>query len=951
MRLFTQLFFAALLVASSQGALTPVLLRTEWLMDPAAIETPKPRVSWQVESATRGDRQTAYRVFVASSEAALADADGDLWDSGKVASNATLGVEYAGQALGSGERCFWKLKVWDKDGEESAWSAPARWSMGLLKPEHWMAQWISYRDEAPLHADRETLFLPPARQYRKEFAAAKAVKRATVYASALGIFELHLNGQRVGDTWFAPGWSDYRERASYRVWNVTAQLREGPNAMGAIVADGWYAGYVGHGLLFGYGPNKAGRSFYGKTPALIVQLDLEYADGTHEIVGTDASWQVTDRGPIREADLLMGESYDARLAQPDWCTAGFPAEGWAKAIRAEENGSVKATFYDTLGEREVELGFQKPKRMQAYAAPPIRVTQELPARRITEPSPGVLIYDFGQNFVGNIRLRVQGEAGQKVQLRYGEMLHPDGRLMTENLRRARATDSYILRGDAEGETWTPRFTYHGFRFVELTGLSARPALDALTGLVIHHDAPLTSRFECSDEVVTRLAQNIAWTQRASFLEVPADGPQRDERLGWLGSAQVFARTATFHADLAAFFTKWLDDVGEAQRDSGAYPDYAPYPMAHGVPGKTSTAGWADAGIICPWTMWQVYGDTRLLERHWAAMTRFMEWRRKGAPELRGVLLGNTWGDALNADAPTPLEYLDACYHALDARLMGEMAAALGRSAEAKAYYTLYTDLRDVFRKDYFTREGALKVETQTAHVLALTLALAPRAFAPKLVASLVEKLKKGDGRVTTGLLGTKQLLPTLTAMGQHDLAVRLLQSRRFASWGFAVAQGATTVWERWDALNQEAAFVPHNGALAPFNHSALASVGEWMFRSLAGIDTDGPGYQKILIHPGPPSPGSNAEEKPIDEVRAEYASVRGRIVSHWKRRAGQFELKVTIPANTTATVHLPCTRPREIRESGKPVREAMGVKLVGMQGDRALLTIESGSYEFSTPVD
>jgi alpha-L-rhamnosidase len=673
--------------------LTVLGLRTEYLPNPEGIEATQPRLQWQLASTQRGQKQTAYRILVASSAEALARDDGDFWDSGKVMSDATSQIAYAGKPLNSGQRCFWKVQAWDKDGNASAWSEPAKWSMGLLKSEDWKAQWISFKDESPLHTERQKLHLPPARHYRKDFDAPRSVKRATLYFSALGIAEMQLNGTRVGEAWFESGWADYARRAYYRTHDVTALVKQGQNRIGAIVADGWYAGYVGYGMLVGYGPGKTGRNIYGKTPALLAQLNIEYNDGTHEIVGTDATWQTSGDGPIREADMLMGESYDARRTdEQTW--------KWEAAIPAEANGSTKAKFFEPGINREIDLGFQKPPKLVAYTAPPIRVVEELAAQRITEPKPGTYIFDLGQNIAGVVRLKIKGPAGTVVQLRHGEMLHQDGRLMTENLRKARATDFYTLRGDPAGETWQPQFTYHGFQFVELTGLPEKPALDAITGLVLSNDTPATGEFACSDPVMTQFWRNTVRTQRANFLEIPTDCPQRDERLGWMGDAQIYVRTASYNADVSAFFTKWLDDVEEAQRDSGAYPDYAPYPFAHGKPGATHGTAWTDAGVICPWTIWQVYGDTRVLERHWGSMTKFMAWRSKSDPELKGVSLGNTWGDWLNLNEATPIEYVDLCYHFTSARLMAQMAGALGKHAEAADFTARMAKLAANFKSQF-----------------------------------------------------------------------------------------------------------------------------------------------------------------------------------------------------------------------------------------------------------
>jgi alpha-L-rhamnosidase len=929
-------------------------LRTEYLVAPENIEAAAPRLSWVIESSRRGAAQTAWQVRVASSAAKLATGAGDLWDSGRVMGNATNQVAYAGAALTSRVECFWQVQIWDEAGKPSGWSAPARWSMGLLQPADWRGHWISYRDDTPLHTDRKTLLLPAARHYRKEFTPAKSVKRAVVYVSALGIYDLYCNGQRVGDAFFQPGWSDYLQRAYYRSHDVTALVRHGgANALGAVVAEGWYSGYVGYALLVGYGPNKVGRYFYGKTPALRAQLEIDYTDGTQETVATDATWRVTDRGPTREADIIMGESYDARAELGQWSTAGYDAQAWSPAVLANSNPRTKAVYSDAAGERDMDLSFVAPSKLQAYSAPPIRVTQELAAKSVTEPKPGAYVFDLGQNFAGIVRLKVKGAAGTQLRLRFGEMLHKDGTIMTENLRKARATDYYTLRGDPAGETWSPRFTYHGFQYVEVTGLATKPTTEMITGLVLHNDTPLAGNFECSDPVLTQFGRNAQWTQRANFVEIPTDCPQRDERLGWMGDAQAYVRTASFNADVSGFFTKWMDDVVESQRSFGAYPDYAPYPMAHGGAGKTFGSGWTDAGIICPWTIWKTYGDTRMVERHWKSMTRFMEWRDASTtPDGLGTSLGNPWGDWLNVNEMTPVEFIDTCYHVLDCTLMAEMAEAIGRPLEAATYRKRRAKSQAAFTKTYRTAEGALTVDTQSAYVLALSVGLIPAKDLAIATSTLVAKIAKNDHRMATGFLGTKSLLPALTGSGQHDLAVRLFQSRKFPSWGYEVSNGANSVWERWDSYTTEHGFNgadgKQNSAMNSFSHYAFGAVMEWAYRVLAGIDTEGAGYRTIVIRPRPPTPGSNPEQTPINAVKAHYDSINGRIVSAWKLDGGVFTLDVTIPANTTASIYLPAATAERTSEGGAPLTEkTTGIRSVSAAADNALkVEVAAGTYQF-----
>lgn len=959
--LLPHLFLAAIFFSSAQplAALEPQRLRCEYLDNPIGIDVAKPRLSWQVASDRNAESQSAYRVLVASTPEQLDANVGDRWDSRKVQSDQTLFVEYAGDPLASRQACHWKVQVWDNDGN-STWSDPASWSMGLLNEDDWSADYISFRDESPIHTDTSTLYLPPARQYRKEFATDRPIKRATVYATALGIYELHLNGQRIGDALFAPGWTDYRQRAYYNTYDVTDLVREGDNAIGAWVADGWYSGYVGFGLLTGIGTEKNGRSTYGKTPAFMSQLEIEFEDGTTQTVASDATWKVTGEGPIREADLLMGEFYDARREMGGWSSPDFEDSSWDTAILAEQNGRVEATFYEfrnptergagvkKVGEAR-DFGFVRPK-LEAFPGVPVRVTEEIPSQSVSELSPNTFVFNLGQNFAGTIRLKVKGKAGEKIRLRFGEMLHPDGRLMTENLRKARATDHYICKGDPEGEVYEPRFTFHGFQYVEVSRDSDEdeahptPPLDMVTGLVLHSDTPMASTFQCSDPMVNQLFRNVVWTQRANFLDLPTDCPQRDERMGWTGDVQAYVGTAAYNADIGAFYTKWLRELMESQRQSGAFPGYAPYPFQHGWDFGTA---WADAGVICPWTIWQFYGDTRVIDECWEPMTRFMQWRIRTSVDDLGVSHGNAWGDWLSQGEETPLAYIDTVYYAISSRMMAEMAEATGRTKEAKTYRDQRDAIESAFQKKYLNKDGSINVRTQTAQALALFADLVPESQRKDTGEYLAKRLQENGNHMATGFLGTRPLLPVLSNSGQHDLATFLLQSREFPSWGYEIANGATTIWERWDSYTKEDAFGRHNAAMNSFSHYAFGAVCEWMFATLAGIQSDGPGFKRIVIRPLVPSPGSNAMHEPIDWVRASYDSIRGTIRSEWKLSDGNFELNVSIPANTTATVYLPTDDSDSITESGESLSLSKHVRVLRTEDRVAVLSVPSGDYQFS----
>jgi alpha-L-rhamnosidase len=937
------------------ASLSGVDLRCEYLRSPIGLDEIHPRLSWQIESLERGEKQTAYQIVVASTTYKLSKfGSPDLWDSGKVSSSQTVNVVYSGKPLVSRQQCFWKVRVWNKDGEPSEWSQTAAWSMGLLKPEDWKADYISFRDDSPIPKTPGPLTLPPAHQYRKEFSATKPIYRATIYVTALGIYELQLNGRRIGDGYFTPGWTDYHQRAYYNTYEFKNTLRSGidllqarTNLLQAWVADGWYSGYLGFGLLTGIGTEHSGRYTYGKTPALMAQLEIEYTDGSRDTIVTDKSWEVAE-GPILQADLLMGEFYDARKETN---------VTWEPVVLASENGPAKATFYEfqnpspggklEVKGREVDLGFHRPPKLEAFPGVPVRrIFQEIKPIAITSPSTNVYIFNLGQNFAGVARLKVKGPAGTMVRLRYGEMLHPDGNLMTENLRKARATDFYVLRGDPNGETYIPRFTFHGFQYVELTDFPGRPDRDTINGIVMHSDAGFTSNFsfECSDTMVNQLFKNIVWTQRANFLDLPTDCPQRDERFGWTGDAQVYIRAATYNADVAAFYTKWIRELMESQRPSGTFPGYAPFPFQHGWDFGTA---WCDAGVICPWTIWKAYGDTRILERCWEPMTKFIQWRQRESKNFLGVVHGNDWGDWLSVNEKTPLDYIDTAYFAYSTKLMAEMARALGKTNEATQHEGLFANIKSAFNKKYVQPDAKLAVDTQTAYALALYMDLLPQELRARAAERLASKIDDNDTCMATGFLGTHVLLPALSSAGQNDLAVQLLQSHKFPSWGYEVDQGATTIWERWNSYTREKGFGgEQNASMNSFAHYAFGAVCEWMFSRLAGIDTEDAGYNHIIIHPMPPSADSNPDQPAIDWVRAHYESIHGHIYSAWKRAKDSFELDVFIPANTTATVYLPAAPQAAVTESGNNLSNAAGVKLVRRDPSNVILSIESGSYHF-----
>jgi alpha-L-rhamnosidase len=899
--------------------LRPVGLKCEYRVDPLGIDEGAPRLSWALESEGRGQVQSAYRILAASSEEKLEAEESLLWDSGRVESDRSVGVEYEGEALRSSSRCVWKVRVWDGAGDPSPYSGPAVFEAGFLERSDWKGDWISLGKkpdedfEPPTGEDYDDLAngLAPSPYLRKEFPLDKPVRRARLYATARGVYELHLNGSRVGDDVLAPGWTDYDRRVQYQTYDVTPLLAEGQNALGAVLGDGWYAGFVG------FDPKHRG-ALYGARPQLLAQLDVEYEDGSKERIATEGSWRCSE-GPILHSDLLMGESYDAREEMPGWSDPGFDDSAWY-GVKAEEVGDTNLVAQPDGG---------------------IRVTEELGAKSVTEPEDGVYVFDMGKNMVGWVRLRVEGEAGTEITLRHAEALNPDGTLYTTNLRAARASDRYVLKGDGE-EVYEPRFTFHGFRYVEVTGYPGEPQPEAVTGRVVHSATPPTGSFECSNQMVNELQQNILWGQRGNFLSVPTDCPQRDERLGWMGDAQVFVRTASFNMDVAAFFEKWMADVEDAQSPEGAFPDVAPLLTGSGLMDLSRGApAWGDAGIIVPWSIYRTYGDTRIVERHYDAMARWMEYLHEANPDLiRKNRMGNNYGDWLSPRGDhTPKHLLATAYWAYDAKLMAEMAEAIGRTGDAKEYRSLSQRIAAAFNEVFVSPDGRIEGDTQTCYLLALHMGLLPEDHRPAAAEYLVRTIEREDWHLSTGFVGVGYLCPVLTETGHTDVAYRLLLNDTYPSWGYTIKNGATTIWERWDGWTEENGFQSPN--MNSFNHYSLGSVGEWLYRYVAGIDLGSPGYGHIVIRP---RPGGG-----LTYARGEYDAVRGRISSSWKIEDGRFSLEVLIPPNTTATVHVPSTE--GVSEGGRPVGEVGDVEHLRAEDGETILSVGSGRYEFSGRVE
>ncbi|WP_022891047.1 family 78 glycoside hydrolase catalytic domain [Agromyces subbeticus] len=739
---------------------------------------------------------------------------------------------------------------------------------------------------------------------RKEFTvdADKTVDRVRVYATARGIYELSLNGAKVGDLELAPGWTDYHSRIAFQTYDVTDQIAAGENTIGAMLAPGWYSGRLAH----------VGNHNYGDRNSLIAQLRVDYTDGSHEIIASDDTWK-TASGPYAAADLIDGESYKAANSRAGWNANGYDDSGWS-------------TPWVAPSETE---------KLEPQTEEPVRVTGTRPALERTEPTPGAHVYDVGQNMVGVANMKLTGLAGSTVRIRYAEELNPDGTVYVANLRSAKATDYYTFAADGTVE-YEPKFTFHGFRYIEITGVTAAPELADVTGVVWGSDLDFIGELSTSSAMLNQLQSNITWGQRGNFLSIPTDTPARDERMGWSGDINVFAPTASFNMDSLNFLSKWLVDLQDGQAANGDYHGVAPYTGNLACCGGGT--GWSDAGITVPWVLWQSYGSTKQIREGYASMTKYMDYLATSYPTM---VRGSSYADWLNLDDPTPGDVLGTAYYAYVAQLMSEMAEAIGEDGDAEHYAELADRGAEVFADRFIADDGTISGDSQAGYAVALGMKLVPAAQREAVAAQFLETLERRDFHLATGFLGTPWLVPALSESDHLDEAYRLLMNDTFPSWGYEVAMGATTMWERWDSIKPDGSF--GDVSMNSFNHYAYGAIGDWMYRNIGAISNGSPGYKHSVIAP---KPGGG-----LSSATGSYESVYGTIATDWKQNGTDFTLDVTIPENTTATVVLPSGTPWAITESGQAVTDAPGVTLGGSEAGSTSLEVGSGTYSFAVDGD
>jgi alpha-L-rhamnosidase len=878
-------------------------LTVEHKKNPVGIDILQPRFSWKIVGATRNIQQTAYSIKVATDE----KFSKVVWLSGKVQSDQSVLISYNGPALKPEQKYFWQVKIWDNYKNESKWSEVASWEMGLISTSGWKAKWIELAGD--------TLRYSPAPHFRKEFAISKPVVKARVYVTSHGFYELHLNGKKVGDHLLTPGWTDYSKRLQYQEYDITNQLINGNNAIGAVLGDGWYRGTLA------WGNNWA---VYGKKLGLLLQMKITFSDGSESFITTDETWKGFNDGAIRMSDIYNGETYDATRKVTGWNLPGYNDKNWL-------NVSVGNYTYDNL---------------IASEGSPVRRIEEVKPVKIFRTPKGSLVADMGQNMVGWVRLKVKGDKGTVVTLRHAEVLDKYGEFYTTNLRAAKCQLTYTLAGSGD-ETYEPRFTFMGFRYVEVSGFPGTLTMDNLTGVVVHSDMMKTGSFECSNPLINQLQHNIQWGQKGNFVDVPTDCPQRDERLGWTGDAQAFCRTAAFNLDVSSFFTKWMKDISSSQKPDGVVPDVIPDILnKQGATTAQPSAGWGDVAVIAPWTMYVVYGDKRILENQYQSMKAWVEYIRKKAGDSYIWKGGSKYGDWLfyhppinnhpEPDGYTEHDFIATAFYAYSTSILSAAAKELGKTEDEKTYSDLFKKIKDVFINEYVTNAGRVGTNSQTSYVLPLMFNLLPDNLREKSARFLVDDIRSRRNHLSTGFLGTVYLCHVLSSNGYTDVAYDLLLQETYPSWLYPVKMGATTIWERWDGQKTDSTF--QDPGMNSFNHYAYGAIGDWMYRVSAGIETMGPGYKHIVIQPHP--------SKKLNYAKASFESSYGTIASGWERKDGKIIVRVKIPANTIATIILPTGSAANITESGKNLTGNSNFSNIKSSNDQTTFETGSGDYIF-----
>jgi alpha-L-rhamnosidase len=865
-------------------------------INPLGIDAPYPGLSWQLSSNQRGIMQTAYQVKVTEGKTTV-------WNSGKVNSDSSVHVFYKGAPLASGKRYTWQVCVWDNTGKQSAWSPPAFWQMGMLAAADWKAQWIT-----PAFAD-DALRASPL--FRKTFTANKKIQSAFASITAHGLYEAQINGHRVGDACLTPGWTSYNKRLQYQVYDVTNLINTGANAIGVTLGNGWYRGI----LTWNHAPNS-----YGKDISLLLQLNITYTDGSTAIVSSDGTWKAST-GPIRYSEIYNGETYDARLEKKGWASPGYDDSKW--------DGVTTETFpMDNL---------------VATVNEPVKKHETFKPIKIFKTPKGEQVIDFGQNVVGWVQVKLNGAAGNKVTLSHAEILDKAGNFYTDNLRAAKQQDAYILNGNGP-EVFEPHFTWQGFRYVKVEGLAGDLNPEDFIAVALYSDMKPTGTFSTSNTMLNQLQHNIQWGQKGNFLDVPTDCPQRDERLGWTGDAQVFSRTASYNMNVNNFFAKWMQDVAADQGADGSMPFVIPTLKAVGGQGAT---GWADVTTVIPWNMYVAYGDKRILANQYQSMKKWVDYMQSKSnnnlwntgPHFGDWLFYSVNDDNDGSSAITNKYLIAQCFWAYSAQLVINAAQVLGKTDDVALYTDMLKRVKTAFLNEYVTPNGSLLSDTQTAYVLALQFDMLPENLRQQAADRLVQNIVRYRNHLTTGFLGTPYLCHVLSRFGHTDVAYRLLLQDTYPSWLYPVKMGATTIWERWNGIHPDGS--PETPTMNSYNHYAYGAIGDWMYRVAAGLDTynDGTGYKHIRVMP---HIGGG-----LTTVSASLQTYYGTAATSWNTEAGKLTLRVTVPPNTRANIFIPADNATAITESGQKLSDVKGINVLKTENGYTEVETGSGSYLFT----
>jgi alpha-L-rhamnosidase len=906
------LLFTAFVVAGCGSSEVQVTgLTTEGLTDPLGIDAAVPHLSWILESPERGQEQTAYRVLVASSPENLELDRGDLWDSRKVVSGQSVDVAYRGEPLGSGMEAYWKVRVWDTRGRASEWSPVARWSMGILEAADWQAKWIGLdRAVGTDKPDQENRILS-ARYLRKEFSVEKNVKRAMAYIVGLGAYELYLNGVKVSDHVLSPGLTEFPKRSFYIAYDVTEMILDGQNTAGTLLGNGRY-----------FAPRFTEPTYmvtYGY-PKMLLQVEIDYENGSRQLLVSDESWKITANGPIVSNNEYDGEYYDARKEMPGWNENGYDDSGWMP-VELVENPSAE---------------------WSAQMTQPIRVTGTIKPLALTNPEPGVWVFDMGQNMVGWTEIRVRVPEGTTLVQRFAETLQEDGNLYLDNIRGAKVTDTYIAKGDGM-ESFAPRFVFHGFRYVELTGYPGTPELSMLEGHVVNDDLPLVGSFECSSDLINLIYKNAYWGIRGNYRSIPTDCPQRDERQGWLGDRAAGSRGETYMFRVQNLYRKWLVDVFDSQKESGSISDVNPAYW----PFYNDNVTWAGTPVKLVNMLYEQYGDKRVVEKSYASLKKWMD-HMIGSHMANGIMPRDTYGDwcvppidpkvihTRDPDRLTAGEYIGTAYFCHKLELMAGFASLLDQSEDEKYWRDLHSEMKAAFHDTFFdAAEKQYSNNSATANVLALAFDLVPEEYEEIIFDNLVEKIAvEHHSHITTGLIGQQFFNRTLTDHGRADLAYRVNTQQDYPSYGYMIENGATTIWELWNGNTADPAMNSGNHVML------LGDFLIWLYEDLAGIapDPENPGFKHIIMKP--------TLIEGLDFVKATHHSPYGMIKSEWVRTAEDFDWQINIPANARATIYLPVAERPEVLEGGTPFT------LPDNRAEQGVVPIHlpSGSYHFISKI-